>query len=178
MYGGKVCDPSFLWGGAGFFYQRARDVENRMFSSKTRKEKRTYIGKKPVLDLHFYRHDFLYPMALFIFLAFHAIVTKNITKEDLVGRWSLNAGSPLILGLRNNGLVVCELGERRIKAGSFGVTGNLFDGYFLSITRESKKENECTEHLIHFLNKKQRFSMKGTSICFHNTELGGWLRKE
>jgi len=153
---------------AGMLFGRIRDPEApETFFKKQRREK-VYEGKKPLIDIHIYQYDFLYPVLIVLFVLFSNNITERYQGNVLEGRYRVEEGRGATATLED-GTLYCEKRERKEVVGWYEVSGNLLDGFYLYLIRSEEWEEEGCSALKSFLGKHARFRKRGGSILFEDT---------
>lgn len=150
----------------GVLFSRALDLEKPMDFSRKRRTARTYLGRKPLLDLHFYERDLLYAGIVIGLLAANNLIESWLSNDDLVGQWRPVTGRDSCVVLRKDGTVRCKSSDGTRKVGVFHVSGNLFDGFRLAIYRDARWKGEGCPYLASWPNPGRRFRIEGNAMEF------------
>jgi hypothetical protein len=162
-------------GMAGAFFARNLDFD-RPYSFGKRRRKRRYEGAAPLLDIHLYWRDVVLVAVLAaVFLVQDAIGAFYRT-DTLAGEWRIQGGSYPAFQLSSDGMVRCQAGEEGdwVTLRSWGIEGNLLDGFFLFMWPQRRTENVHCSFLNPWVEKKNRFRLRGDAAVFDNAT-SSWL---
>jgi hypothetical protein len=160
-----------LMGVSGVLFGRAYDFRTEIGASRRSRGKRTYEGKKPLVDIHVYQHDFLYPVLFLVFFLFCNQITQRYTGNVLEGRYRMDADHASTILLKDGG-VYCEKDNEPAQLGWYAISGNLLDGFYFRIMTEQRWEERC-QALRPFFEKERRFRKRGRSVLFDD-RVAGW----
>ena len=152
------------------------DSERDKPLQRKRSEKRIYAGKPPLIDLHICGRDVFYPVFFFGLLFIHIQITKLWSIDDLVGRWHIEGSAAYTAVVGKGGGISCETAEGLKQFGWLQVSGNVFDGFCLSIHPQPGWKGKSCSAWAPYVTTNQRFRLEDNHLFFPNLSVKGWQR--